>query len=143
LETPVIARNLEELEETEIKKLETEKEIYGFAEGSEYEEDVLIFQEYNDEDKYKCLIIGEQVISLKDSSEDWKIDEDNLKYSNLSDTQKEIVKQTARKIGTSFAEIHLRGEKVYDINPNPDIDLFEQNAGKNVYEAVADILKEE
>lgn len=143
LETPVIARNLEELEETERKKLETEEEIHGFAEGSEYEEDVLIFQEYNEEEKYQCLVIGDQVISLKDSSEQWKIDEDSLKYSNLSDTQKEIVKQTAKKIGISFAEIHLRGEKVYDINPNPNIDLFEQNAGRNVYEAVAEILKEE
>lgn len=143
LDTPVIARKLEELEQTEIKKLETEEEIYGFAEGSEYEEDVLILQEYEDEEKYKCLIIGDQVVSLKDDSEGWKIDEDNLKYSNLSDTQKDIVKQTARKIGTSFAEIHLRGEEVFDINPNPDIDLFEQNAGRNVYEAVADILKEE
>jgi glutathione synthase/RimK-type ligase-like ATP-grasp enzyme len=143
LETPVIARKLEELEETERKKLETEEEIYGFAEGSEYEEDVLIFQEYSEQEKYKCLVIGEQVISLKDSSEGWKIKEDNLKYSNLSDTQKEIVKQTAKKIGTSFAEIHLRGEQVYDLNPNPDIELFEQNAGRNVYEAVAEILKEE
>lgn len=143
LDTPVIARKLEELEETERKKLETEEEIYGFAEGSEYEEDVLLFQEYNDDDKYKCLVIGEQVISLKDSSEGWKIDEDNLKYSNLSDTQKEIVKQTARKIGISFAEIHLRGEQVYDLNPNPNIELFEQTAGRNVYEAVAEILKEE
>ncbi len=143
LETPVIARKLEELEETERKKLETEEEIYGFAEGSEYEEDILILQEYSEKEKYKCLIIGEQVISLKDSSEGWKIQEDNLKYSNLSDTQKEIVKQTAKKIGTSFTEIHLRGEQVYDINPNPDIELFEQNAGRNVYEAVAEILKEE
>jgi len=143
LETPVIGRKLEELEETEQKKLETEDEIYGFAEGSEYEEDILILQEYDNKEKYRCLVIGDQVISLKDSSEGWKINEDNLKYSNLSDTQKKIVKDTARKIGTSFTEIHLRGEKVFDIKPNPDIELFEQNAGKNVYEAVADILKEE
>lgn len=143
LETPVIARKLEELEETERKKLETEDEIYGFAEGSEYEEDVLLFQEYSEEDKYRCLVIGDQVISLKDSSDDWKINEDSLKYSNLSDTQKKIVKEAARKIGISFAEIHLRGEKVYDINPNPDIELFEQNAGKNIYEAVAEVLKED
>lgn len=143
LETPVLARKLEELEETERKKLETEEEIYGFAEGSEYEEDVLILQEFNEGDKYRCLVIGDQVISLKDSSEDWKIDEDSLKYSNLSDTQKEIIQQTARKIGTSFAEVYLRGEQVYDLNPNPDIELYEQNAGRNVYEAVAEILKED
>lgn len=143
LEMPVIARKLEDLEETERKSLETKEEVYGFAEGSEYEEDVLIYQEYSEEDKHKCMVIGDQIISLKDSSEGWKIDEDNLKYSNLSDTQKEIIKQTTKKIGTSFAEITLRGDKVYDINPNPDIELFEQNAGRNVYEAVADMLKEE
>lgn len=143
VEPPLIGRKLEELEETERKKIEDGEDIQGFAEGSEYEEDVLILQEYREEDKYRCLVIGDQVISLKDNSDGWKMDEDSLKYSNLSDTQKEIVKKTAEKIGTSFAEIHLRGEKVFDIKANPDIELFEQNAGKDIYEAVADVLKEE
>ena len=143
IEGPVIARKLEELEETERKKLDTAEEIHGFAEGSEYEEDILLFHEYSDEEKHRCLVIGDQVISLKDSSEGWRIDEDSLKYSNLSDTQQEVVANTIKEIGISFAEICLRGQKIYDINPTPNLELYEQNAGKNVYEAVAELLKED
>lgn len=142
IQAPLIARKIEGLKQVESKKLEETGEIHGFAEGSEYEEDILIFQEYSDAEKFKCLVIGDQVISLKDSSDSWKIQDDSLKYSNLSDDQEEIVRQTAEKIGTSFAEVCLRGQEIYDMNPNPDVELYEQNAGKDVYEAVAKMLKE-
>ena len=56
LRGPLIARRLENLEESEAKKLDTVQEISEFAEGSEYEEDILLFHEYNKGDKYRCLI---------------------------------------------------------------------------------------
>ncbi len=143
LKGPLIARRLENLEESEKKKLETVEQIQGFAEGSEYEEDIILFHEYSDGDKYRCLVAGDQIISAQDSSEDWKFQEDNLKYSNLSDSQEEIVKRTAEAIGTPTAEVFLRGEKVFDVNPNPDLELFSNVAGTNVYESVAEALKQE
>ncbi|MFB6291987.1 MAG: RimK family alpha-L-glutamate ligase [Candidatus Nanohaloarchaea archaeon] len=143
IEPPLIARRMEELEETETKKLDDRDEIKGFAEGSEYEEDVLIFHEYDDGDKYRCLVIGDQVISLKEDSESWRFTGDNLKYSNISDTQKEIVMKTKRALGTPVAEILIRGEQVFDIDPNPDLQGYSDVSGKNTFEAVAEVLKGE
>lgn len=143
LKGPLIARRLEDLEETEAKKLDTVEEIQGFAEGSEYEEDILLFHEFNKGDKYRCLVVGDRIVSVKDDSEGWKFTKDNLNYSNISDTQEEIVRSATKKIGTRYAEILLRGEEVFDINPNPDLKMFTDVGGKNAHEEVADVLKEE
>jgi len=111
LETPIIARKIEEMQETERSLLNSQDDIQGFVEGVEYEEDVIIFQEYNEGDKYTCLVIEDEIVSLKDSSEDWKIDRNSLKYSNPSDRKLEIVKKAANGIGAPIAEVILRGEE--------------------------------
>lgn len=141
LDLPVIGRRLEELKETEKRKLESEDEIESFSEGTEYEEDVLLFQEFNDETKYRCLVIDGEIISLRESSEDWKFTGENLKYSNISDTQKEIIENACNSIGLRIAEILIRGEEIYDINPNPDLELYSEKAGKNIFSEVTDLLK--
>jgi len=143
LSPPLIGRKLENLEETEKRKLEAVDEIQEFAEGSEYEEDVLLFQTYNKGDKYRCLVVGDSVTSLKDSSESWKFEDENPKYSNLSDTQEELVKSTVKSLGAPVAEVFLRGEEIYDVDPNPDLELYSEAGGKNVYESIAEELKEE
>lgn len=140
---PVIGRRFEDLKESENRKLETVDSIRDFSEGAEYEEDLLIFHEYESGPKFRCLVIGEKIIPIKDDSEGWRFSDDNLNYSNISDTQKEIVKSAVNKIGTPMAEILLRGETIYDIRPNPDLDMYTQVSGKNAYENVAELLKEE
>jgi hypothetical protein len=42
-----------------------------------------------------------------------------------------------------IAEIFLRGDEVYDIKPNPDLDLYSENAGKDIFSEIAGELKEE
>lgn len=143
LRGPLIARRLEELEENEVRKLDKVQEINDFAEGSEYEEDILLFHEYNSGDKYRCLVAGDQIISLRDRSEGWRFEKESLSYSNISDKQREVVKKTAKALGTPIMEVKLRGEEVYDLNPSPDLKLFTDVSGKNAFEAVADVLKEE
>ncbi|MFB6145383.1 MAG: RimK family alpha-L-glutamate ligase [Candidatus Nanohaloarchaea archaeon] len=143
LKGPLIARRLEDLEETEAKKLDSVEDITGFAEGSEYEEDIMLFHEFNSGDRYRCLVVGDQIVSLKDDSEGWKFTDDSLNYSNISDTQEGIVREAASKIGTDYAEVLLRGEQVFDINPNPDLRMYTEIGGKNAHEAVASVLKEE
>lgn len=143
LKGPVIGRRFEDLEEVENKKLETVDSIQAFAEGTDYGDELLIFHEYSETDKYRCLVVGDDVISVQDASETWRFTEDNLKYSNISDSQKEMVKKTVKKIGTPMAEILIRGDQVYDIRPNPDLEMYTQVAGKNAFETVSEMLKEE
>lgn len=143
LDFPVVGRRLEELKETEKRKLESEDEVQSFSEGTEYEEDVILFQELNPETKYRCLVIQDEIISLKEPSNSWKFKAENLKYSNISDTQTEIIENACRSIGLKVAEILIRGEEIYDINPNPDLDMYSEKAGKNIHSEVSELLKNE
>lgn len=143
LRGPLVARRLQELEESEVRKLDTVQEISDFAEGSEYDEDVLLFHEYNSGEKYRCLVAGEQIISLRDRSEGWRFDEESLSYSNISDEQREVVSKTRRALGTPVIEVKLRGNEVYDLEPNPDLQLFTEVSGKNAFEAASEALMRE
>lgn len=143
LKGPVIGRRFEDLEEVENKKLETVDSIQAFAEGTDYKDELLIFHEYSKTDKYMCLVIGDDIISVQDSTDTWRFSEDNLKYSNISDSQKEMVRKTVKKIGTPMAEVLIRGDQVYDIRPNPDLEMYTDVAGKNAFESVSQMLKEE
>lgn len=143
LKGPLVARRLEELEETERKKLDKVEEIQEFAEGSEYEEDLLLFHEYSNGGKYRCLVAGDSLVSLEDGSDGWRFDSDSLKYSNLSDEQEEVVRKSVNAIGTPVAEVVLRGNKVFDVNHDPDLGLYAETSGKNLYRSVAEVLRGE
>lgn len=143
IEPPVIGRRIEDYEETETKRLEDSEGIQGFIEGVEYEEDILLFHEPREGDKYHCLVAGDQIISVKEGDESWNFTKENLKYSSISDNQKEIVRKTVEKIGTDVAEILLVGENVYDVNPNPDLEMYKEVSGKSSYEAVAETIKKQ
>lgn len=143
VDSPLIARRIEEMKETERKKLDTEEQIQGFTEGSNYEEDILLFHQHNPGDKYRCLVVGDQVISLQDDSDSWKFSKDSLKYSNISSEQRELVRKAVKKIGTRYAEVVLRGNQIFDINPNPDLQLYKDISGKNPYEPLSRLLKGE
>lgn len=143
LEYPLISRKLENLEPVESQKLEDQEDLDNFLEGLEYEDEIIILQEYDDGDKYRCLIANDQIISIKDGNEEWKFSDENLKYSTISDDQKEIVKNVSKRIGSNVAEVLLRGNKVYNVNPNPDLEIYTEVSGKNAYNAVAEALKEQ
>ncbi|MFB6191208.1 MAG: RimK family alpha-L-glutamate ligase [Candidatus Nanohaloarchaea archaeon] len=142
LELPAVGRRFEDLEETESRKMYGIEEVKDFVQGSEYEEDVLLFHELKDGEKYRCLVVGDRVISVEDSSDGWRFSKDSLKYSNVSDEKKETVRETARAIGAPVAEVLMRGEQVFDLNPNPDLEMYTEVSGKNAYSMVADHLKE-
>lgn len=141
LKGPLVARKFDDLVEVENKRLETVDEIKEFAEGIEYGDNLLVFHELRAGDKYRCLVAGDTVISLEDTSEGWQFSESSLQYSNISNEQKEIVMNTSKAIGTPVAEVLLRGEQVWDVNPNPSLELYTDISGKNAYEAVGKTLK--
>ncbi|MFB6215501.1 MAG: RimK family alpha-L-glutamate ligase, partial [Candidatus Aenigmatarchaeota archaeon] len=143
LEKPLIARRFDQMVEEEKKKLDEEGSVVDFMEGINYPEEVVLFHEFNPGDKYRCLYAGGEVISLEDRSEDWKLSSDDLQYSNVSSSQEELVCSTARSIGSPVAEVILRGEQVWDVNPNPDLETYTDVSGKNAYQEMASVLKSE
>ncbi|MFB6204062.1 MAG: RimK family alpha-L-glutamate ligase [Candidatus Nanohaloarchaea archaeon] len=140
---PLVARKFDESVETEKTRLETVEEIQEFAEGIDRGNQFVLFQELRSGDRYRCLVAGDSVISLADNSEGWQFSDDNLQYHTVSQEKKETVLKTRKAIGTPVAEVLLRGDKVEDVNPNPDLGLYTELSGKNAYETVADVLREE
>lgn len=141
LKGPLLARKFEELNEIEKTLIETVEDIHGFAEGVDYGENVIIFSELSKGDKYRCLVAGDKVISLQDTSDGWRIKEDDLTYSGISNDLKDIVRSAAYAIGTDVAEILLRDGQIVDANPNPDLKMYKDVSGKDAFKAVSDALK--
>lgn len=142
LKGPLVARKFDGLIETESTKIDTVDGIHEFADGVDYGENIIIFNELRKGDKYRCLIADDTIISLEDTSEGWQVEEENLTYSSLSSDLKETVKRAAKSIGTNTAEVVLRNGKVIDANPNPDLEMYTKISGKDAYSAVAQALKE-
>lgn len=141
LEFPVVARRLDQLEEAEKTVVETEEEAEDFLEGVEYPEEVILFHELREGDKYRCLYTGGDIVSLEDKSDGPWLTDDNLQYSSLPSDLKETVKNAVEGIGTPVAEVLVRDEEVVDVNPNPDLEMYTEISGKNAHEAVANVLK--
>lgn len=142
IELPVIARKFDEMMETDKKKLETEQDINDFTEGFEYENTLIILQEYSEGSKYQCLVTEDDVISLVDDTEGWKMEEDSLKYSNLPKNLREKVKDALKSIGTPMAEVIIRDGEIVDMNPNPDLEMYTDKSGKNAFKAVSKVLED-
>ena len=141
LKGPLVAKRFNGLSEAESTKIDTVESIYDFAEGVEYGEQILIFNELRKGKKYRCLVTGDTIISLKDDSEGWRVTKESLKYSSLSSDLRQIVGEAADALGTNTAEILLRDGKIVDANPNPDLEMYTAISGKDAYSAVAEALK--
>ena len=138
---PVIARRFENLEEVETKKLGTVESMHGFAEGVEYEDQFILFHEFSSDDKHRCLKIGDKIISLSEGSESWKFNGENLKYSNISKDREELVRKAANALGAEVVEVELRGNEVFDVNPNPDFSVYEDKSGQDLYGKMVEVLE--
>lgn len=141
LKGPLVAKKFNGISKVESTEIDTVEEIQEFAEGVEYGDNILVFNELSKGEKYRCLIAGESIISLKDNSDGWMLSKEGLNYSSLPSDLKEIVENTANALGTEAAEILLRDGEVVDVNPNPDLQMYTDISGKDAYGAVADALK--
>ena len=141
LKGPLEAKRFNNLSKVESTKIDTVEAIQDFAEGAEYGEQILIFNELRKGDKYRCLVAGDNVISLQDDSEGWKFSDENLKYSSISSELREVVEQAAEALGTNVAEIKLRNGKIVDVIPNPNLEMYKDISGKDSFGAVAEALK--
>ncbi len=142
IEYPVIGQRFSGMSMVERHKLFSHEDVEDLAEGVEYGDEVLIFQEAKEGDKYKCMAAGGQLISLEDRTEGWRVVNDKLQYSTLPGELKDRVRGAMNAIGTEYGEFILQGGHIIDINPNPDLELYTELSGKNAFESVAKVLRE-
>ncbi|MFB6209388.1 MAG: hypothetical protein ABEJ56_04615 [Candidatus Nanohaloarchaea archaeon] len=143
LKGPLVATRYNNLEEKEKARIDTVEGIGEFVEGLEYGEGVAVFRELEKGEKYLCLAVGNTVISLKDDTDGWKFERDRMKYSTVSSELEQKVLRTRKVLGSNLCEVKLRGEKIVDVNPNPDLQRFKEISGKDTFGNAAEVLKED
>ncbi len=141
LEFPVIAKKYSNLNLEETKIFEEFDELKKFSENTEHGENFILIQEYSEEDIFDILYIDGDIISLKLEEEPWNSDDVSGKYHSLSDEQKKIVEDAVSAIGLKICRVRLKGQKVIDIENDPQLERFRDESGKNVYGRVASMLK--
>lgn len=145
LEFPTVAKKYSELELAETKIFDDFESLKNFAELTEHGKDYLMIQEHEEEKEvFDILYIDGAIISLKLEGSPWRENEEvSYSYHGISDTQKDIIEKAVTSIGTNICRARLRGQKIMDMDTDPQLEKFKQESGKNVYGRVADFLKGE
>lgn len=146
LNFPIVARRFQGFKKREMSLLSDEEELEDFSRTTEYGKELLIFQEFVEGDVYKCLIIGDEVVSIKLENEgEWNLRTKNAneKYYNVSSEMKELAVEASNAIGAKVCRAKIVGDKIVDMRPNPDIKHFQDVSGKNTFEKIAKLLKRE
>lgn len=140
IETPFLLKKYSEFELDYVEKLDSFEEIKGL-DDLDQEKEFVIIQEIPEGDFFDVLYIDGEKISLKLENNIWSDEEISRQYHSLSDTQKEVVDDAAKAVGTKICKIRLKGEKVMDMDVRPELKMFEKQSGKNVYGRIAEALK--
>lgn len=141
IKTPLIAKRYKDNQLAESAKLEDGEEVKEFAEGTSYGEDIVIFQEEVEGEKYKVFYAAGNLISLKDKTDDWRVSDEKLQYSNLSNELEETVESTMKSIGTEYGEVIIKGGKVVDVRPNPEPEIYANKSGKDAFKYIREIYE--
>jgi glutathione synthase/RimK-type ligase-like ATP-grasp enzyme len=143
IDFPVLAKKYTDLQLSETQIFQEFDELKSFSELAEHGEDFIMVQEYEEEkDVFDILYIDGKVISLKLSGSPWEEGEISRSYYTLSDDLKQAVEKATDSIGTRICRIRVLGDRIVDMDNQPELEMFKQKSGKNVYGRIADVLKE-
>lgn len=138
----VIAKKYSGLELKETKIFDDFDDLKAFAELTEHGEDFLMIQEKIEGSVFDILYVDGNIISLKVEGSPWSESEEvSRSYHSISDAQREEVEKAVESIGTNICRIRMVNEKIMDMDTNPELEMFKQKSGKNVYGRIADSLK--
>jgi glutathione synthase/RimK-type ligase-like ATP-grasp enzyme len=145
LNFPVVGKEFSSLEMAEVKVFEEFSSLKSFAELSEHGKDYLMIRELHEEEPvFDVLYIDGHMISLKLEDKPWEketYDSIARKYHSISGDQKDLVRHAVESVGTEICKVRLQGDKILDVQNNPELEEFKKKSGKNVYGRIADLLK--
>jgi len=146
LDYPAVGRKYVGFEKKDMNLLENQEEMINFAGSIEYGKESAIIQELAYGEVFDCLVIGDEVISLKLSDEgDWDLQagECTEKYHKAPSDIKELVRETGKSVGMKVCRVKVVGGKVVNVHPIPQLERFKEISGKDTYKKVAELLKGE
>ncbi len=142
LEFPAVAKLYEGFELSNVEKVEDIDGLSSVAGRAEHGENFVLVQETVEGEMYESLYIDGEVVSLKVEGDRWSMGNDtSMKYHSLGSEKEDIVKDAAESIGTGLCRVRLKGDRIVDVDPDPELDMFQELSGKNVYGKVAEFLK--
>ncbi len=142
VETPVIAERRSNYSLTEKRRIEDPEEVENFIKGTQYDDTVVILKEDLEGSLYRSFVAGDNIISLEAENPESSLDEAEFKYSEIPDDLEDTVKGASSKIGINVCEVVTRGDRVFDVNPNPDLNFYKEKSGKDSYRMVREVLIE-
>lgn len=142
LEPPFVLKKYSNLKLDYTQRIESLDDVNGLEDLNQ-EEDFVVIQEIPEGEFFEVLYIEGEKISLKLDNDIWEDEENSYMYHSLSDTQKGVVDDAAKALGTRIFRLVLKGDKVMDMDIRPDLSKFEKHSGKNVYGKIAEALKGE
>lgn len=138
---PVVGKRYIDFQLDEARKLISEDEAKSFATGADYSESVIILHELTEGETFETLMTGEDVVgSIKMEGDIWNL-KSTEKYYSPSKELRSVTLDAAQSIGASVCSVQTLGNKVYDINPLPDLERFKEVTGKNPYKNIAKLFK--
>jgi len=138
---PLVGKRYINFQLDEIRKLVSEEEAKSFATGADYSKSVIIFHELLQGETFETLVTGEDVVgSIKMEGDLWDLESTEKYYSPPQELQ-DIVLNAAQSIGADVCSVRTVDNKVYDINPLPDLEWFKEITGKNPYKNIAKLFK--
>lgn len=146
LNYPAVGRIYEGFKEREKEVLHNKDEVKNFAEPVEYGEEVSVLQDFVEGDVFDCLVIGDEVVSLKLSNEGkWSLPsgESKEKYYKVSSEVRNLAVKARKAIGPKVCRVKIVEDKVVNMSPDPQLGRFEKASGKNTYEKMANLLQDE
>ncbi|MFP4115619.1 MAG: hypothetical protein ACLFTQ_00225 [Candidatus Aenigmatarchaeota archaeon] len=146
LDYPVVARKYTGFIKKDSNLLENKEEAENFMGSLDYGKESVILQELAYGEVFDCLVIGDEVISIKMTDEGrWDLQEGecNEKYHKAPSDIKDLVQKARLSIGAKVCRVKVVGNKVVNMYSRPHLDRFKNISGKDVYRKTAELLKGE
>lgn len=138
---PLVGKRYINFRLDEIRKLVSEDEAKSFATGADYSESVIILHELIQGETFETLVTGEDVVgSIKMEGDVWDLSSTEKYYSPPKELQN-VVLNAAQSIGADVCSVRTVDNKIYDVNPLPDLEWFKQVTGKDPYKNIAKLFK--
>lgn len=144
MDFPLVGKKYEGFVRRDMNLLDDSDELSSFVEHMEHGKHVLLLQEYVDGDVFDCLYVDGDIVSINLESDSWRKEagKATASYHTISSDLADVVEHTAESIGANICRVRLVDGKVVDAYLDPALSRFKKISGKNMYEKVADALKE-
>lgn len=135
---PLIMKAFVGYKKTQSLLIDSKRSLKSAAKSTKAKADLIILQEYLQDDLNYCFVIGKEVLAVIRKWDEKEMEHaDRAITTTLSDTDREIALNAAKTLGMDIATVKMIAGKVTNVSPIIDIIRFNKVLGKNLEEKIA------